>query len=73
MVSQLITPSWSSPFAGPTGTSVLNPRTVLVIGATVSAERNGATVSRVSNTTGRVLSILAKKIGRTNQSPVVSG
>src|SRR6202011_4261627 len=36
MLSQLTTDSWPMPLAGPIGTSVDRPRTVVVIGATVT-------------------------------------
>ncbi|CCW11331.1 hypothetical protein EBESD8_18690 [Rhodococcus aetherivorans] len=59
MLSQLTTESFFNPFAGPTGTSVDNPRTVPVIGATVTLPRCGRTNSRVNTNTGRVLSSFA--------------
>lgn len=54
--SRLTTDSWSSPLRRPTITSLLTPRTLVVIGATVTKSRAALTASRVSTSTGRVLS-----------------
>ena len=53
MLSQLITESWSIPLRGPTGTSVVIPRTREVIGAIVTLVNRGRTASLVKTTTGR--------------------
>src|SRR5947209_3230087 len=60
MWSQAMTDRSSSPFAGPTATSVESPRIVFVIGATVTVFKCGRTTSRVSTSTGRVLSNRAR-------------
>ena len=73
MLSQLMTLSRSKPLAMPTPISVDNPRTDVVIGATVTVVRNGRTNSRVRITTGLRLSRLAVWIGRISQGPVVFG
>src|SRR5689334_5142730 len=65
MLSQEIALGWSSPFCGPTSTSVERPRIVLVIGATVTLVSRGRMSSRVSTTTGRGLSSRAMCSGRT--------
>lgn len=68
MLSQLTTLSRSRPLAGPTGTSVEMPRTVEVIGATVTRARWGRISSRVRTTTGRTLSRRAVWMGRIRPS-----
>ncbi len=56
--------SWSRPFAGPTGTSLPSPFTVVVMGATVTFVIAPRAASRVSTRTGRVLSRCARAISR---------
>src|SRR3984885_3897535 len=73
MLSQLTTDSWPMPLSGPAGTSVDRPRTVAVIGATVTCCRWGSTSSRVSTRTGRALSRWATWIGLTGRVYRVPG
>ena len=68
MVSQLTTLSWSRPLRGPTGTSLTRPRTVLVIGATVTQPIRGSTAGRVRITAGRGLSRRTRAIERIQSS-----
>jgi len=56
MLSQLTTLSWSNPLRGPTGTSLVIPRIVLVIGATVSQVKRWSLDRRVKIKAGRRLS-----------------
>jgi hypothetical protein len=56
MLSQLMTPSWPSPFRRPTGTSLVRPRIVLVIGATVSQVKRWSLDGRVKIRAGRCVS-----------------
>jgi hypothetical protein len=56
MLSQLTTLSWSSPLRGPTRTSVVSPRLVLVMGATVTQDNRCSFACRVRMSAGRRLS-----------------
>src|SRR5664280_2963842 len=64
-LSREMTLSYSSPFADPTGTSLLSPLAVDVIGATVTFVMAARAAARVRTTTGRVLSRRARQISRT--------
>ena len=64
-LSSEITLFCSSPLPGPTGTSLLSPLAVDVIGATVTLIIAARAASRVRTTTGRVLSSRARQISRT--------
>src|SRR5215218_5344708 len=68
MFSQLTTEGPASPLALLTATSVESPRTVVVIGAIVTAVICGRTSSRVRISTGRALSSRAMWIGRIRQA-----
>src|SRR5450759_537652 len=63
-LSQLTTEGPARPFAALTATSVESPRTVVVMGATVTVVRYGRTTSRVRIRTGRGLSSCATWMGR---------
>ena len=56
MLSQLMTLSWSSPLRGPTGTSLVMPRIVVVMGATVTQVSRWSLERRVRINAGRRLS-----------------
>lgn len=65
MLSQLTTLGWSRPLRGPTGISLVMPRMVLVIGATVTQLRRWSFDALVRMSAGRRLSSWTKAMVRT--------